>query len=87
MILAITIVSTTVKYEIVVNKKVVANGETDQFPKGVTKISKENALELVKRKLTEPPYNTANFDIDNDYPNNLTVVDGKVTIAVLGYKG
>ena len=87
MIIAITIVSTTVKYEIVVNKKVVTSGETDQFPKGVTEISKEKALELVKRKLTEPPYNTANFDIDPDYPNNLTVVDGKVTIAVRGFKG
>ena len=87
MIIAITIVSTTVKYEIVVNKKVVASGETDQFPKGVTKISKEKALELVKSKLTEPPYNTVNFEIDPDYANNLAVVDGKVTIALLGYKG
>lgn len=87
MIIAITIVSTTVKYEIVVNNKVVATGETDQFPKGLTKIPEKDALELVKSKLTEPPYNTVNFDIDNDYPNNLTVADGKVTIAVLGYKG
>ena len=87
MILAIAIVSTTVKYEIFVNKKFITNGETNQFPKGVTKISKEDALKLAKSKLTEPPYNTVNFDIDNDYPNNLTVVDGKVTIALLGYKG
>lgn len=87
MILAITIVSTTVKYEIVVNKKVIANGETDQFPKGVTKIPEEDALELVKSKLNYPPYDTATLEIDKDYPNNLTVVDGKVTIALLGYKG
>ncbi len=87
MILAITIVSTTVKYEIVVNKKVIANGETDQFPKGLTKIPEEDALKLAKSKLTEPPYNTATIEIDEDYPDNLTVVDGKVTIALLGYKG
>ena len=87
MIVAITIVSTTVKYEIVVNKKVITNGETDQFPKGVTKISKEDALKLVKDKLNYPPYNTANWDIDKEYLNNLTVVDGKVTIAVLAFKG
>lgn len=87
MILAITIVSTTVKYEIVVNKKLIANGETDQFPKGLTKIPEEDALKLAKSKLTEPPYNTATLEIDKNYPNNLTVVDGKVTIALLGYKG
>lgn len=87
MILAITIVSTTVKYEIVVNKKVIANGETDQFPKGLTKIPEEDALKLAKSKLTEPPYNTATLEIDKDYPDNLTVVNGKVTIALLGYKG
>ena len=87
MILAITIVSTTVKYEIIVNKKSIATGETDQFPKGVTKIPDEDALKLAKSKLTEPPYNTATIEIDKDYPNNLTVVDGKVTIALLGYKG
>ena len=87
MILAITIVSTTVKYEIVVNKKVITNGETDQFPKGVTKIPENDALKLVKDKLNYPPYNTANWDIDKEYLNNLTVVDGKVTIAVLAYKG
>lgn len=87
MILAITIVSTTVKYEIVVNKKVIANGETDQFPKGVTKIPEEDALELVKSKLNYPPYDTATLEIDKDYPDNLTVVNGKVTIALLGHKG
>lgn len=87
MILAITIVSTTVKYEIVVNKKVITNGETDQFPKGLTKIPEKDALKLAKSKLTEPPYNTATIEIDKDYPDNLTVVDGKVTIALLGYKG
>ena len=87
MILAITIVSTTVKYEIIVNKKSIATGETDQFPKGLTKIPDEDALKLAKSKLTEPPYNTATIEIDKDYPNNLTVVDGKVTIALLGYKG
>lgn len=87
MILAITIVSTTVKYEIVVNKKVIANGETDQFPKGLTKIPEKDALELVKGKLNYPPYNTVSFEIDKEYLNNLTVVDGKVTIALLGYKG
>ena len=87
MILAITIVSTTVKYEIVINKKVIANGETDQFPKGLTKIPEEDALKLAKSKLTEPPYNTATIEIDEDYPDNLTVKDGKVTIALLGYKG
>lgn len=87
MILAITIVSTTVKYEIIVNKKSIATGETDQFPKGVTKIPEEDALKLAKSKLNYPPYNTVTFEIDKDYPNNLTVVDGKVTIALLGYKG
>ena len=87
MILAIAIVSTTVKYEIFVNKKFITNGETNQFPKGVTKIPEEKALKLVKDKLNYPPYNTVDFEIDKDYPNNLTVKDGKVTIALLGHKG
>ena len=87
MIVAITIVSTTVKYEIVANTKVVAKGETDQFPKGVTKIPSDKALEFVKGKLNYPPYNTVDWEINKVYPNNLTVVDGKVTIAVLGHKG
>ena len=87
MILAITIVSTTVKYEIVVKETVVANGETDQFPKGLTKIPEEDALKLVKSKLNYPPYDGADFEINKNYPNNLTVVNGKVTIAVLGYVG
>lgn len=88
MIVAITIVSTTVKYEIVVNKDhVFATGETDQFPKGLTKIPEEKALELVKGKLNSPSYDDADFEIDKNYPNNLTVVNGKVTIAVLGGKG
>lgn len=88
MILAITIVSTTVKYKIVVNtNNVVATGETDQFPKGLTKIPEEDALELVKGKLNYPPYNTVDFEIDKDYPDNLTVVNGEVTIALLGHKG
>lgn len=87
MILAIAIVSTTVKYEIFVNKKFITNGETNQFPKGVTKIPEEKALKLVKDKLNYPPYNTVDFEIDKEYPNNLTVKDGKVTIALLGHKG
>ena len=29
----------------------------------------------------------SDFEIDKDYPNNLTVVNGKVTIALLGHKG
>lgn len=88
MIVAITIVSTTVKYEIVVNKDhVFATGETDQFPKGLTKIPPDKALEFVKGKLNSPSYDDADFEIDKNYPNNLTVVNGKVTIAVLGGKG
>ena len=87
MILAITIVSTTVKYEIVVNKKVITNGETDQFPKGVTKIPEEDALELANSKLNYPPYNQVKLEIDKAYTDNLTVVNGKVTIAVLAQRG
>ena len=87
MILAITIVSTTVKYEIVVNKKVITNGETDQFPKGVTKIPKEKALELANSKLNYPPYNQVKLEIDKAYTDNLTVVNGKVTIALLALNG
>lgn len=88
MILAITIVSTTVKYKIVVNKDLVVDtGEIDQFPKGVTEIPPDKALEFVKGKLNYPPYNTVDFKIDKDYPNNLTVVNGEVTIALLGHKG
>lgn len=87
MILAITIVSTTVKYEIVVNKEVITNGETDQFPKGVTKIPKEKALELANSKLNYPPYNQVKLEIDKAYTDNLTVVNGKVTIALLALNG
>lgn len=88
MILAITIVSTTVKYKIVVNKDLVVDtGEIDQFPKGVTEIPEEDALKLARSKLNYPPYNTVDFKIDKDYPNNLTVVNGEVTIALLGHKG
>lgn len=88
MILAITIVSTTVKYKIVVNtNNVVATGETDQFPKGLTKIPEEDALKLVKDKLNYPPYNQVKLEIDKAYTDNLTVVNGKVTIAVLAQRG
>lgn len=88
MILAITIVSTTVKYKIVVNtNNVVATGETDQFPKGLTKIPEEDALELANSKLNYPPYNQFKLEIDKAYTDNLTVVNGKVTIAVLALNG
>ena len=75
-----------VDYEVLVNGKSVSSGK-QKFPKGVTKIPEEDALKLVKDKLNYPPYNTATLEIDKDYPDNLTVVNGKVTIALLGYKG
>lgn len=87
MIIALRVAVVEIEYTVLVNGKSVANGETDQFPKGVTKIPSDKALELVKGKLNYPPYNTVDFEIDKDYPDNLTVKDGKVTIAVLGFKG
>ena len=87
MIIALRVAVVEIEYTVLVNGKSVASGETDQFPKGVTKIPSDKALELVKGKLNYPPYNTVDFEIDKDYPDNLTVKDGKVTIAVLGFKG
>ena len=86
LIIAVKVAMVEVDYEVFVNGKSVSSGK-HSFPKGVTKIPEETALELVKGKLNYPPYNTATLEIDKDYPNNLTVVDGKVTIALLGHKG
>lgn len=86
MIIAVKVAMVEVEYEVLVNGKSVSSGK-QKFPKGVTKIPEEDALELVKGKLNYPPYNTVDFEIDKDYPDNLTVKDGKVTIALLGHKG
>ena len=86
MELVVKIVTVKVAYTIKVNGKDTATG-TQAVPKGLKTIPSDKALELVKGKLNYPPYNTATLEIDKDYPNNLTVVDGKVTIAVLAYKG
>lgn len=86
MIIAVKVAMVEVEYEVLVNGKSVTSGK-HSFPKGVTKIPGEDALKLAKSKLNYPPYNTVDFEIDKDYPNNLTVVNGKVTIALLGHKG
>ena len=86
MELVVKIVTVKVAYTIKVNGKDTATG-TQAVPKGLKTIPSDKALELVKGKLNYPPYNTATLEIDKNYPNNLTVVDGKVTIALLGYKG
>ena len=86
MIIAVKVAMVEVEYEVLVNGKSVTSGK-QKFPKGVTKIPEEDALKLVKGKLNYSPYNTVDWEINKDYPNNLTVVDGKVTIAVLGHKG
>ena len=86
MELVIKVATVDVEYTVTVNGKTVATG-TQALPKGLKTIPSDKALELVKGKLNYPPYNTVTLEIDKDYPNNLTVVDGKVTIALLGYKG
>ena len=86
MIIAVKVAMVEVEYEVLVNGKSVTSGK-QKFPKGVKKIPGEDALKLAKSKLNYPPYNTVDFEIDKDYPNNLTVVNGKVTIALLGHKG
>lgn len=85
MELIVKVVTVDVEYTVTVNGKTVATG-TQALPKGLKAIPADKALELAKSKLT-PPYNTANLEIDKDYPNNLTIVNGKVTIALLGSKG
>ena len=86
MELVVKVITVDVAYTVTVNGKTVATG-TQALPKGLKKIPEEKALELAHSKLTEPPYNHATLEIDKNYPNNLTVVNGKVTIALLGYKG
>ena len=86
LIIAVKLAMVEVDYEVLVNGKSVSSGK-QKFPKGVTKIPEEDALELANSKLNYPPYKHVDWKIDKDYPNNLTVVDGKVTIAVLGSKG
>lgn len=86
MELVVKVITVDVKYTVTVNGKTVATG-TQALPKGLKAIPSDKALELAKSKLTEPPYNTADLEIDKDYPNNLTVVNGKVTIALLGHVG
>ena len=86
MELTIKILTVEVDYEVFVNVKSVSSGK-QAVPKGLKTIPADKALELAKGKLNYPPYNTATLEIDKDYPNNLTVVDGKVIIALLGYKG
>lgn len=85
MELVVKVITVDVAYTVTVNGKTVATG-TQALPKGLKTIPSDKALDLAKSKLT-PPYNTATLEIDKDYPNNLTVVNGKVTIALLGYKG
>ena len=86
MELVVKVITVDVAYIVTVNGKTVATG-TQALPKGLKTIPSDKALELVKGKLNYPPYNTATLEIDKNYPNNLTVVNGKVTIALLGYKG
>ena len=86
MELVVKVITVDVAYTVTVNGKTVATG-TQALPKGLKTIPSDKALELAHSKLTEPPYNTATLEIDKNYPNNLTVKDGKVTIALLGYKG
>ena len=86
MELVVKVATVDVAYTVTVNGKTVATG-TQALPKGLKTIPSDKALELVKGKLNYPPYNTATLEIDKDYPNNLTIVNGKVTIALLGYKG
>lgn len=86
MELTIKILTVEVEYEVFVNGKSVSSGK-QAVPKGLKTIPADKALELAKGKLNYPPYNTATLEIDKDYSNNLTVVDGKVIIALLGYKG
>ena len=86
MELIVKVITVDVAYTVTVNGKTVATG-TQALPKGLKTIPSDKALELAHSKLTEPPYNTATLEIDKNYPNNLTVKDGKVTIALLGYKG
>lgn len=86
MELVVKVITVDVAYTVTVNGKTVATG-TQALPKGLKTIPSDKALELAHSKLTEPPYNTATLEIDKNYPNNLTVVNGKVTIALLGYKG
>ena len=88
MIIAVKVAMVEVEYEVLVNGKSVTSGK-QKFPKGarLKRIPGEDALKLAKSQLNYPPYNTVDFEIDKDYPNNLTVVNGKVTIALLGHKG
>lgn len=86
MELVVKIVTVKVAYTIKVNGKDTATG-TQALPKGLKTIPSDKALELVKGKLNYPPYNTATLEIDKNYPNNLTIVNGKVTIALRGYMG
>lgn len=86
MELTIKILTVEVEYEVFVNGKSVSSGK-QAVPKGLKTIPADKALELAKGELNYPPYNTATLEIDKDYSNNLTVVDGKVIIALLGYKG
>ena len=85
MELVVKVITVDVAYTVIVGNKTVATG-TQALPKGLKTIPSDKALEMVKGKLT-PPYDTADLEIDKDYPNNLTVVNGKVTIALRGYKG
>ena len=85
MELVIKVITVDVEYTVTVDGTTVATG-TQALPKGLKTIPSDKALELAQSKLT-PPYNTATLKIDKDYPNNLTIENGKVTIALLGYKG
>ena len=86
MELIVKVITVDVEYTVTVNGKTVATG-TQALPKGLKTIPSDKALELVKGKLNYPPYNTATLEIDKNYPNNLTIVNGKVTIALRGYMG
>lgn len=86
MELVVKVITVDVAYTVTVNNQTVATG-TQALPKGLKAIPADMALKLAKGKLNYPPYNTATLEIDKNHPNNLTIVNGKVTIALLGYKG
>lgn len=80
MELTIKILMVEVEYEVLLNGERITSG-THSFPKGLKSIDEETARKIIAEtdKNGRIP---ANYEFDHTYANNLTVVDGKIVVAL-----
>ena len=80
MELTIKILMVEVEYEVLLNRERITSGK-HSFPKGLTSIDEETARKIIAEtdKNGRIP---ADYEFDHTVANNLTVVDGKIIVAL-----